>query len=225
MSERANEPADVAHQAAAGALASGVAAELIAPQRLVRDGLAIVIELLDLHFAEAKGPTPLPFAQAKAIREKLAEMYIVSREVTRQTSDLARAVAPQRGSAAAVELNELVEQALALAKHELGELEIYFDAGDIPTVRAAPGELVLLAARVLAAAASGARGSAAAISVATARRSGEAGDEVVLTVRHGGAAAADLSVLAGRALAPLGGRLTAVAGGGDVVYEVVLPVR
>jgi hypothetical protein len=226
VSDRPNDDSpEAAHQAAAGSLASGVAAELIAPLREVRDGLAIIIESLDHHFFEAKGPSPLPFAEAKAMREKLAEMYIVSRGVTRQTADLARAIAPQRASAGPVDLNEVVEQALSLARHDLGELEIYFDAGEIPPVRAVPGELVLLAARLLAAAAGGARGSGAAIAVATVRRTVDGGEEVVLSVRHAGTSAADLSVLGARALAPLGGRLIAMADGGEVVYEVSVPVR
>lgn len=216
---------DVAHHAAAGELASGVAAELIGPLREVRDGLAVVIEGLDRHFLEARGPSPLAFAEAKALREKLAEMYVVSREVTRQTADLARAIAPTRASAEPVDLNQVVEQALALARHQIGAVELYFEAGELPTLRAAPGELVLLTASLIATAAVGARASGAELSVATARRTGEAGDEVVLTVRHDGAAADDLTALAARALGPLGGRLVAGADGGEVVYEVVVPVR
>jgi hypothetical protein len=225
MADRSTEPPDVAHQAAAGALASGVASELIGPLREVRDGLAVVIESLDHHFAEAKGPSPLPFAEAKAMRERLAEMYIVSREVTRQTSDLARAIAPQRASAEPIDLNAAVEQALGLARHELGALELYFDAGELPPVRAAPGDFVLLAARLISVAAAGARASGVDLAVATTRRTTDAGDEVVLTVRHAGGHAIDLGALAVRTIGGLGGRLNAAADGGEVVYEVVVPVR
>lgn len=229
MTDRSDPPdhhdPELGHQAASGALASGVAAELIAPLREVRDGLAVVIEALDHHFRVAKGPSPLPFTEAKALRERLAEMYIVSREAARQTADLARAIAPQRSSSEPVDLNKVVEQAVALTRFEVGELELYFDAGDLPTVRAAPGELVLLAARLLAAAASRARTSGVSVAVATVRRTTEAGDEAVVTVRHAGGEAADLTVLAARALGPLGGRLVAVADGGEVVYEVAIPVR
>jgi signal transduction histidine kinase len=224
MSEPKDEH-DAAQQVAAGALASGVASELIAPLREVRDGLAVVIATLDHHFAEARGPSPLPFAEAKALREKLAEMYVVQRGVTRQTADLARAIAPQRASAEPVDLNQVVEQALALARHEIGATELSFDAGELPTVRAVPGELVLLAARLISAAAMAARQSGGELSVATVRRGGEAGDEIVLTVRHAGGAAADVSALAIRVLGPLGGRLSAIADGGEVGYELVVPVR
>jgi hypothetical protein len=224
MSDRPTDH-DAAHQAAAGTLASGVASELINPLRHVRDGLAVVIEALDHHFAEARGPSPLPFVDAKAMREKLAEMYIVSREVTRQTADLARAIAPQRASAEALDLNQAVEQALALARHELGAVELYVDAGELPQVRAAPGELVLLAARMIAVGALAARATGDELAVATSRRSAEASDEVVLTVRHAGSMTADLAALAARALGPLGGRYSAIADGGEVVYEVVIPVR
>lgn len=227
MSDRPSDH-DTAHQAAAGALASGVASELIAPLREVRDGLALAIEALDRHFAEAKGPTPYPFQDSKALRERLAEMYIVARQVTRRTADLARAIAPQRASAESVDVNQAIEQALALAAPELGAIEIGFDAGELPAVRAAPGELVLLASRVLAVAAAGARQGDAELAVATTRRTTEAGDEVVVTVRHVGGATAELPALtplAHRALAPLGGRLRATADGGEVIYEIVVPVR
>jgi hypothetical protein len=219
------EAQDVAHQAAAGALASGVASELIAPLREVRDGLAVLIEGLDRYFAEARGPSPLPFADAKALRERLAEMYVVAREVTRQTADLARAIAPHRASAEPLDLNQAVEQALSLARHELGAIDLYFDAGELPAVRVPPGEIVLLAARLLSVAAPGARAAANELSVATTRRTADAGDEVVLTLRHGGGAVVDVAALAARVLGPLGGRLSAVADGTEVVYEIAVPVR
>jgi hypothetical protein len=224
MSDRPTDH-DAAHQSASGVLASGVASELITPLRTVRDGLAVVIEGLDHHFHVAKGPNPLPFTEAKAMREKLAEIYVVAREVTRQTADLARAIAPYRASAEPLDLNQAVEQALSLARHELGAVEVYFEAGELPAVRAAPGELVLLAARLIAVGAIAARTTGIELAVTTARRSAEAGDEVVLTVRHAGGAAADLAALAARALGPLGGRYSAAADGGEVVYEVVVPVR
>jgi signal transduction histidine kinase len=225
VSERADPELEAAHQAAAGTIASGVSVELIAPLREVRDGLAVALETLDHHFREAKGPTPLPFPEAKALRERLAEIYVVAREVTRQTADLARAIAAPRASAEPVDLNQVVEQAVALARHELGAIELYVDAGELPLVRAAPGELVLLVARLLAVGAAAARAGAGELAIESARRPGEHGEEAVVSVRHDGGEVVDLAALARRTLAPLGGRFRAFADGAGVVYELVVPLR
>jgi signal transduction histidine kinase len=170
-------------QAAAGTIASGVAAELIAPLRELRDGLAVIVETLDKHFAAVKGPTPYPYAATKALRERVAEAYLTSRQVTRLTADLARAIGPRGGAAEPCDLNRLLEEAIGLARHRIGEIECELDAGDIPLVRAVPGELVLLFATLLIAAADSARAVAGArIAVVTCCEVVEVCDFVVFEI-------------------------------------------
>ena len=55
--------------AAAGSLAGGVAAELRVPLRELREGLAVIVEILDQHLNEHEGPAPYPWTETKALRE------------------------------------------------------------------------------------------------------------------------------------------------------------
>ena len=211
-SERTTDP-DLAFLSAAGTLAGGVTSELHGPLRQIRESLAVLVETLDHHFAEATGPVPYPWAATKALRERLAETYLLCRSVTRTTGDLARAVAIARGPVESIDPNKLVEQAVALARHRFGEdRELDIDAGEVPAVRAPAGELLLLLATLLGEAASAAPGR---LAVRTRREE----ETVVVQVSIARATPA-LAALGQRVLAPIGGEL---AESGDAV-EIRLPV-
>lgn len=222
---------DAAMLATAGELSSGVIAELGAPLRSIRDALAVLVETLDRHFAEARGPEPYPWAATKALRERLAETYLVSREVTRTTGDLARAVALKPGAAEAVDLNKILEQAIALARHRFtGDSDLAVDTAELPPVRLSPGEVVLLVAGLLGHAADGARaagpGTPIAVRTRRERTEGEA-DRAVLEIAAPGVdeAARALAPLARRILAAAGGELvTAQDAGGGPAAVIRIPV-
>jgi signal transduction histidine kinase len=211
-SDRTPDP-DLAFLSAAGALASGVTSELHGPLRQIRESLAVLVETLDRHFAEATGPVPYPWPATKALRERLAETYLLCRSVTRTTGDLARAVATARGPVESIDPNKLVEQAVALARHRFGEeRELDIDAGDVPAVRAPAGELLLLLATLLGEAAAAAPGR---LAVRTRRE-----EEVVVVHVSIARATSSLAALGQRVLAPMGGELVE---SGDAV-EIRLPV-
>jgi hypothetical protein len=221
VSDRADRAdGDRAFLVAAGALAGGVAAQLSAPLREIRDSLAVLVETLDRHFMEASGPQPYPWADTKALRERIAEAYLVSRGVTRLTSDLARAVSIHRGAPEATDVNPLVEQAIALARHRIGEdSELSIDLDEVPAVRLVPGELVLLVARLLVAAAETARPvPGAGVVVATRRERDPAGgrDRVLIEIAAEGGGepddAGEIDALARRVLEPSGELLRGGAG-------------
>jgi signal transduction histidine kinase len=215
--------------AAAGALSSGVTDELRAPLREIRDALAVLVETLDHHFAVASGPEPYPWAATKALRERLAETYLLSRAVTRITADLARAVSIQRGAGERTELNQLVEQAVALARHRFGDdCEVSIDAGALPAVELIPGELVLLLSTLLGEAADSARAGGGAVFVRT-RREEEGGlDQALIQVSEGSGDRdrSNLEALARRVLTPVGGTLGRAAGkgGGAALLEIRIPL-
>lgn len=225
------EPADLeaAFLVAAGAVAGGVASDLCPPLRRIRDALAVLVETLDQHFAAARGPEPYPWAETQALRERLAEAYLLSRAVTRQTADLARAVSIQRAAPEAVDLGGLVEQAVALSRHRVGEdCALTIDLGQMPAVRVVPGELVLLLARLLMDAADMARaGSGAPLVIRTRReRSDDGRDQVLVRIGAGEPGEAAIYrgpqvLLAHRVLEPAGGELRLMGPG---LWELRLPL-
>jgi len=217
MSASDRPDSDRAFLAAAGALASGVAAQLSAPLREIRDSLAVMVETLDRHFMEASGPQPYPWAETKELRERIAEAYLLSRSVTRLTGDLAGAVSLHRRAPETADVNQMVEQAIPLARHRIGEeTELSIDLGDVPAVRIVPGELVLLLARLLIAAASTARGGGVGIAIRREREQGGR-DRVLIQITAGEAGEAsfapaeaeELDALARRVLEQAGGELVA----------------
>ncbi|HKE14226.1 MAG TPA: hypothetical protein VKB80_05165, partial [Kofleriaceae bacterium] len=185
-----------------------------------------------LHFARARGPQPYPWAETKALRERIAEAYLLSRSVTRLTSEMSRAVSVHRHAPETADVNQLVEQAIALARHRLGDdIDLSIDLGDVPAVRIVPGELVLLVARLLISAGDAARAASGGLTVAIRREreSGAAGgrDRVLIVIgAEGGAGSgapgeqAELDALARRVLEPAGGELAA----GDGRHEIRLLV-
>jgi C4-dicarboxylate-specific signal transduction histidine kinase len=212
MSSERPTDLDVVFLSAAGALASGVTSELHAPLRQIRESLAVLVETLDRHFAEASGPVPYPWNATKAMRERLAETYLLCRGVTRTTGDLARAVAVTRGAIEPVDPNNLLEQAVGLARHRFGwDRELDMDAGEVPAVRAPAGELLLLLATLL--------GEAAAAPGSFEVQTRRDGDAVIVRVSDA-VVSPTLQALADRVLAPIGGEL---AQAGESV-EIRLPV-
>jgi len=230
MSAGDRKEGEAAFLAAAGALASGVAAQLGAPLREIRDALAVMVETLDRHFMEARGPEPYPWSETKALRERIAEIYLLSRGVTRLTNDLVRAVSIHRGAPETAEVNQLVEQAIALASHRIGEgRELSFDLGDLPPVWLRPGELVLLLARLLVSARETLRTApGSGLMVATRREQsasgeGKAGVVIRIAAEAGGDVgdADEIDALARRVLEPCGGELRR---SGPGQFEIRLPV-
>ena len=79
---------------AAGELAGGVCREMVRPLRELREDLAVLVELLDRHTGEAKGPRALSFNDVEELRQNLAECYLRCRQMTRLASELAQAETP-----------------------------------------------------------------------------------------------------------------------------------
>ncbi|HTE54263.1 MAG TPA: hypothetical protein VK698_25585 [Kofleriaceae bacterium] len=232
MSASDRSEGDRAFLAAAGVLARGVAAQLGGPLREIRDSLAVMVETLDRHFIEASGPQPYPWSETKALRERIAEAYLLSRSVTRLTNDLARALSVQRSAPESADVNQLVEEAIALARHRIGEdSELSIDLGELPSVRLVPGELVLLLAWLLVLAADAARAHGTGVAIATRREREATGgrDRVIVqiaTTGGGGAGTAggepgEVEALARRVLEPSGGELVCA---GQARFEIRLAV-
>ncbi len=158
---------------AAGDLAHGVCRQMVRPLRELREELAVMVENLDRHVGEAKGPRGLSWKEVDTLRQTLAECYLRCRDTARLASELAQAVDRDR-TAAPVDLNKLVEAALNLARHRVSEeTEVFVDLGSLPMVRAAAPELLLALSRVLCLAAdSASRVDGAAVSIRT-RRDGD----------------------------------------------------
>jgi len=158
---------------AAGDLARGVCRQMVRPLRELREELAVMVENLDRHVGEAKGPRGLTWKEVDALRQTLAECYLRCRDTARLASELAQAV-DRDPTVSPVDLNKLVEAALNLARHRIREeTEVFVDLGSLPMVRAAAPELMLALARVLCLAADSARQvEGAAISIRT-RRDGD----------------------------------------------------
>jgi hypothetical protein len=216
-----------------GMLASGVAGELARPLRQLREMLAKVVDSLDQHVANAKGPTPFPWKQVGELRDHVAEAYLLSRTLARLSGDLANAVSPGPTLQAAVEVNRVAEAALNLARHRVAsDTELFIDLGALPTVRAVPGHLLLGMARVLLVAAASARGAAGtAISVKTRRViDRDAGrDQVVISVAENGGgdarAVERCLVLVRQLLQPDGAEVIAqTEAGSGSTFEIRLPV-
>lgn len=214
------------YSSAAGGLAAGVVGELSPNLRQIRDSLAVLVELLDRHFAESKGPEPYPWSDTKALRERLATVYLASRQAARMSSELARAVSPTPSATEPLDPNQLVEQAVALARFRFGEeCALSIDAGDVPPVRGHHGPLVLLLARLLVCAADAARPQTGggSVDVRTRRQRRDPSDVVVFEIANAAGRASwdELHELAEMILEPLGGEMSPLGDGGlGVVISV-----
>ncbi len=164
---------------AAGRLASGVAAELVRPLRELREELAVMVQQLDRHVIESKGPAPYPWKGTREMREQLAHSYLLSRRVTRLAGELAEAISTQdKRIVEVVDINKLVEAAINLARHRVAaDTEVFIDLGAVPLVRVVPSELVLTLSGLISIAAESARGvEGAAISIKTRKEPGADAD-------------------------------------------------
>lgn len=217
-----------------GVLATGVAHHMAQPLRELREGLAVMIETIDRHAANARGPTPMPWKTVQAVRQELADAYLAARTVARLASDLAEGVGELGGPPTWVELNRQVEAALNLARHRVGaRTEVFVDLGSVPEVFAVGGELMLGIARLLlvcAVSTASAEGSALSVRTRHERYGAGTPDQVVVYVADNGAGAPVEAVAAHALLVPLARRLGgsfvgASEPGQGSVFELRMPVR
>jgi len=119
--------------AARGVIAAGVAAELSAPLDAVYDKLAATVERLDRHVATARGPEPLPYQTTSEIRERVADVFLQVGRVRRLAASLATLAAPP--AQGPVDLNEVVERALNLARHRFAaDSDALLDLATLPAI-------------------------------------------------------------------------------------------
>jgi signal transduction histidine kinase len=217
-----------------GLLATGVAHELAQPLRELREGLAVMIETIDRHVANARGPSPLPWKTLQGLRQELADAYLQARTVARLASDLAEGVGELGGAPAWIEVNQHVEAALNLARHRVAaRTEIFVDLGSVPEVFAVGGELMLGIARLLlvcASSASGVDGSALSVRTRHERYGAGTPDQVVIYVADNGAGAPVEGAAAHVLLVPLaralgGSFVGASEPGQGSVFELRIPAK
>jgi C4-dicarboxylate-specific signal transduction histidine kinase len=191
-------------QTVASTLASGVAGQLSQPLRELRENLAMMVETIEHYMAEAPGPTPYPWKSLHALRQELAQAYLLSREVARLVGDLHEGMAGAEGAMQPVEVNICVESALNLARHRLSShTEVFMDLGSLPPVRAVHGELVLAIAKlILCCADSAATREGSAVSIKTHCERG-AIDSVVISVADNGAGLPVAAAAAEHVVAPV----------------------
>lgn len=208
MSSDTGEDRTPAHaeslRAVASTLASGVAGQLSQPLRELRENLAMMVETIDHYVAEAPGPTPYPWKALHALRQELAQAYLLSREVARLAGDLHEGVAGAEGTVQPVDVNACVESALNLARHRLSShTEVFLDLGSLPRAHAVHGELVLAIAKlILCCADSAATREGSAVSIKTHCERG-ATDIVVISVADNGAGLPAAAEAAEQVVAPV----------------------
>lgn len=230
MTESPSDPKTLA-LAAAGSLAGGVAAELRVPLRELREGLAVIVEILDQHLNGNEGPAPYPWSETKALRERVAQAYLTGRKVARLNSDLGDAINSYGQTAELVDVNKLVEVATNLTRHRISAgTELFIDFGKVPAVEVVPGEVVLLLARLLTIAADSAHNvQGAAISVKTRCNKSPSGEEIAIYVADSGSGLPEevraASTLGKDVASKLGGQFegTSQPGSGSV-FELRIPV-
>jgi signal transduction histidine kinase len=189
-------------QAVASSLASGVAGQLSQPLRELRENLAVMVETIEQYITEAPGPTPYPWKALHALRQELAQAYLLSREVARLAGDLHEGMTA--GALQPVDVNACVESALNLARHRLSShTEVFLDLGSLPRALAVPGELVLAIAKlILCCADSAATREGSALSIKTHCERG-ATDSVVISVADNGAGLPAAAAAAEQVVAPV----------------------
>lgn len=217
--------------AAAGSLAGGVSSELDVPLRELREGLAVIIEILDLHLNTNFGPAPFPWSETKALRERVAQAYLTGRKVARLNGDLGYAINSYGQRPEVADVNTLVEIACNLTRHRMSaSTELFIDLGKVPGTRVVPGEIVLLLARLLTIAADSAHDvQGAAISVKTRCEPVDDGQEIAIYVADSGSGApqqvAFATVLGQHVAQELGGSFVGESQtGAGSVFELRMPV-
>lgn len=174
---------------AAGELARGVTAEINRPLRQLRESLALMVESLDRHMAEAGGPVPLPYKALEALRHELGEAYLEGRRLSRLVEDLSGATVGRDHVVQSVDVSKIVESALNLTQHRISsDTEVFVDLGTVPSMRSHAGELLLLMSTLLGVCAESTHGiDGAAVSVKTRRD----GDEICVLISDNGRGAED----------------------------------
>ncbi|HKA90127.1 MAG TPA: hypothetical protein VKE22_20845 [Haliangiales bacterium] len=209
--------------AARGVLAGGVAAELAAPLGRIQRKLAETVTMLDHHVATARGPEPLSWEQVGRVREQIAEAYLEVGRAARLAADLAAVTAPSAG-AAEVDVNDVVERAVALARHRVaGEGEILLDLGTLPRIRADAALLVQAIAHVLLIAADETAANATFVVTTTE----DEGGGVRIIVTHPSGAQVPLEPpfwhLVRESVTAAGGTVAEARSAGEVVVDIRIP--
>jgi len=181
-------------RAATGEVAVDVVSEMAAPLADLRDRLALLVDRIDRHVADATGPVPYPWKQLQAMRQDLAGLYLSTTMMAELGTELARVARGLGGPAVAVDVEHAVEAAVSMARHRIGaRTELLVDAGSVPQVLAPAAELTVAVARMIAVCARSAdRADHAALSV---RTRAEAGCVVIYAVDNGGGAAEEVAAL------------------------------
>src|SRR5262245_33181592 len=136
--------------AARGVLATGVAGELAGPIDAVYAKLATTVERVDRHVATARGPEPLPWVAVGDLRERVADAFLAVGRVRQLAGSLATLADTARRQP--VDLNELVERALTLARHRFfgsAERDVLVDLATLPPIEVDAGSLTLAIAFLL----------------------------------------------------------------------------
>lgn len=203
-------------QAVAGVLASNVTKDLSRPLRQLRESLALMVETIERHIAEAGGPEPFPWKSLQELRQELADAYLLSRETARVASELTEAVSMATGATEAVDVNRLIEAVLELVRHRLrSDTEVFLDLGSIPPVRAIAGELMLVIAKMLLCCADSAADlEGSAVSVQTCLEHEDGRDMVLISISDNGSGLPSAADSARLALEPV---LTRLSGSFEVV--------
>jgi signal transduction histidine kinase len=154
--------------AARGALASAITAELAGPLDRVARVLEATVDRLDRHVATSRGPEPLPYAALGEVRERVAEAFLDIGRLARLAADLALVAASSTAAVpAAVDLNDLVERALSLARHRFDpDTDVHLDLGSLPAIELDAVRMVQVVAHLLVEAA-GVAGAGATVEVST----------------------------------------------------------
>lgn len=227
MSEHTDAPDGRLARIAAGDLAGGVTRQMVKPLRELREDLAVLVESLDRHMMESRGPKGLSYREVEALRQTLADCYLRCRDTARLASDLAQASGMADRPLGPIDLNKLVESALNLARHRIkDDTEVFVDLGSVPLVRGLEPRLLLAIAQMICVAAeSAARTPGSALSIKTRLQAAE----VVLLVADNGAghpaAVDDLVAMLGTALADTGGHSAATSqSGAGSAFELRFPI-
>lgn len=182
-------------RAAAGEVAGDVVAELAAPLADLRDRLALIVDRIDRHVAEAPGPVPYPWKSLQAMRQDLAALYLSTTTMADLGGELAGIVRGLGGPPVTVEVERAVEGAVSLTRHRIGaRTELLVDIGSVPHVTAPAAELTLIVARMIGVCVRSA--DAADRASLSVRTRAEADWVVIMVADNGAGAPAEVAALA-----------------------------
>jgi signal transduction histidine kinase len=204
--------------AARGVLASGVARELAGPLDAVYQKLEKTVEKLDRHVASARGPEPLAWQAVGELRERVADVFLEVGRARQLAENLAALAAPS--ARRAVDVSELVERALILARHRFpAGSDVLLDLATLPPAECDPAPLVQACALLLVHVAKAVR-PAGIVTVRTEARGAEVAVRIEAPSVVEPLAFADVIR---SAVESQGGRLVLGGGPEALVIDVVLP--